>query len=332
MSKAKTVLATVATALTMATSQAQEGVTWTVWSTLDPYKPNTEMVKKQIVEDLQQSPTDVQWDSLIDWNSATKLYKETKWEWWQNIEPDPVPESLEWTNLESDQVSEEQWGWWPNIEPDTEWDKPLNNDNEPKEIIKKKPTFQVHGMVRVWTEFIPDFFDITSPDCAMIAVWDITNNETWLWLTLVRADNFSKDPSHPFSQATVINPHRGKDFWKAKVKVECKYNILDKAPEANWFTPDIVWTYTTDNWWTFEWVYTHKFQKWKDADAFRLWITKEINDKFDATLQLLYDSWYDKKFAQNLIINYKIGNWLWVQFGCVNKNWIHAQVWAVYQR
>lgn len=310
MSKVKTALATAATVLTMA-AWVQEASAQTVQPTPDPSKDTTEMTSKKLMVGLQQSSTDVQSDSLTDWNSATKLYKETKWEWWQNIEPDPVPEQWEWTNLE----------------PDQEWD----NDWNSKEKIKNKPTFQVHGMVRVWTEFIPDFFDITSPDCAMIAVWDITNNETWLWLTLVRADNFSNDPSHPFSQATVINPHWGKDFWKAHVGVECKYNIIDKAPEANWFTPDIVWTYTTDNWWTFEWVYTHKFQKWKDADAFRLWIEKKINEKFKVTAQALYDSWYDKKIAGNLIVDYDLWNWLWVQFGCTTKNWLQTQVWVIYK-
>lgn len=265
---------------------------------------------------------------MLDWDKNLNVHDTLL------IEPDAVDFSTTYLELKNpkkkkkakNELGENKWN-------EDKWEKDEWNENEWKE----KTAFEVHGMLHLWTEIIPDFFDITSDRPAVLCVWDVTNPTTWLWITLVRADDFSKDPNNPFSQATVINPHRSKEFWvwnwKLKMGVECKYNLIDKMPEANWFTPDIVWSFSTKNWWTFEGVYTHRFQKWKDSDAFRLSIAKQINEKLQLTGQVLYDTWYAKKVCWRAIIDLNLWNGFKVQLSWVIKNdKFTPTFWLIYQR
>ena len=135
--------------------------------------------------------------------------------------------------------------------------------------------------------------------------------KTWLWFSAVRLDDFSDDPANPRSKVFVLNPNWKKQFlgWKLSVGVDWKYNMFDKTPQSNFFSPDVVCSYTTDNWWSFEWVYTHKFKKWTDSDAFRLSISKKVNDALKLTWQWRYESGYDKHFFGRIIVDINLWSW-----------------------
>lgn len=213
-------------------------------------------------------------------------------------------------------------------------------DNEIKENYKsqkekKESRMAVHGMIQVWTSIVPDFADILSDKCSMLMCVDASDKKTWLWLTVARLDDFHKDPDFPASKATVINAHWGKTFWdawRASAAVELKYSLIDNLPEANGFAPDVIGSYSTKNWRTFEWMYSHGFNKWKDMNAVRLWITKKINDALELTAQWRYKSDYDKNFFWRVIMNVDIWNGLWAQLSCVAKDWkLTPTAWVVYK-
>ena len=200
---------------------------------------------------------------------------------------------------------------------------------------KSKLDIAVHWLIQVWTSIVPDFAEICSDKASLLICLDASNPQTWLWLTIARLDDFHEDPEYPASKATVINGHRNKTFWeewRASISIEWKYTFIDNLPWANGFAPDIVGSYTTKNWWTFEWMYSHAFKEWKDRDAIRLWVTKKINDALSLTAQWWYKSDYDKVFFGRIIANVNFWEWFWAQLSCVAKDWeLIPTVWVLYK-
>ena len=135
-------------------------------------------------------------------------------------------------------------------------------------------------------------------------------------------DDFDTDPQHPFSQATVVSPHWDKSFlgWKVSVWVAWQYLLVDKMPLANWLTAKMVGSYSTDDWWTFEWTYFHSFKDGPDVDAFRLWITKKISQALSITAQWRYKSDYTWGVFGRVIVDISMWHWLWVQMSCIAKD------------
>lgn len=257
--------------------------------------------KKEIV--MQQDSTRKQVADTIS------RYDVTWWEWaW--IEPDPI--------------------WWETSEWETsEWDS-LDQEQQPSQWRLK-----VHWMLQVWTGVAWDAAEVCSDKATLVAVVDLSDSKTWLWFTTVRLDDFHNDPECPLSRVTVLNPHLTKNFWKDwkfKASLEWKYTIIDHLPQANWFSPDVVLSYTTDGWRTFEWMYAHKFKTWEDSDAFRLTVSKRINEALTLTWQWWYETWYDKKFYWRIIVDVNLWNWFWAQLSCIAKYWkLTPTAWVIYQ-
>lgn len=245
-------------------------------------------------EIIVQTPAQAQSDTIITWDDATKL---------PGIEPDPDVQW--WENWEpGSDKDESEWKWW----------------------------IAVHGMLYGWTWVAWDFAEVCSDRWTLIAVVDMSHPQTWLWFTWIRLDDFHNDPDQPASRATVLNLHWNKKFWRFWLWVEWKYTFIDHLPQANWFSPDVVLSYTTDGWRTFEWMYAHKFKDWPDSDAFRLSISKKVNDALKITWQWWYETWYDKHFYGRIIVDVNLWNWFWAQLSCISKYWkLTPTAWVIYQ-
>ena len=189
--------------------------------------------------------------------------------------------------------------------------------------LKKDPAFSVHGMVSLWTNGIAwDAAEVCSTNPTLIGMVDVSH-KSWLGFTAIRLDDWQSDPNQPASRVTILNPHLTKRFWKnneIKVDLEWKYAMLDKMPESNGFSPDVVWSYSTENGFTFEWMYSHKFKKWPDSDAFRLSISKKIDEALKLTAQWWYETGYDKHFYGRLMLDINLWNWLKAQVSLIAKN------------
>ena len=200
---------------------------------------------------------------------------------------------------------------------------------EQPDTSKKDPAFSVHGMVSLWTNGIAwDAAEVCSTNPTVIGMVDVSH-KSWLWVTTIRLDDWQNDPSQPASRVTILNPHYTKKLWKNKefkVDIEWKYTMFDKMPESNWFSPDIKWAYSTQDGWTFEWMYSHKFKKWKkDSDVIRLSATKKLDDALRLTAQWWYETDYAKHFYARVMAD--INLWkkskkeLNVQPSITAKNW-----------
>lgn len=237
------------------------------------------------------APAQMQSDTIITLDDATKH---------PILEPDPElnPEWLE------------DWDW-------EAWDE------DQQELIKKS-RISTHWMVWVWTWISGDFWEITSDDVTLTAVLDVTDQNTWLWVMAIRLDDFNNDPEHPVSKVTVLSPHWKKKFWedwKFWINVELKKTFFDNNPSFNWIYPDVVLSYSANWWRTFEWMYAHRFMNWPDSDAFRLSISKRINDVLNLTWQFRYETWYDRNFYGRVTVDVDLWNGFLAQISWIAKYW-----------
>lgn len=240
-------------------------------------------------------------------NDSKNMNKGKPW-----IEPDSDDNKVTWTEDWEEEIKVQQ-------------NEQLNAQSNPQtEAVKKDTRIAVHGMVSLWTNWVAwDAAELCSTNPTIIGLVDVSHNKSWLGFTTVRLDDWKSDPDQPASRVTILNPHLTKKFWKDKefkVGLEWKYALFDKMPEANGFSPDIIWSYNTKNGFTFEWMYSHKFKKWPDSDAFRLSISKKIDEALKFTAQWWYETGYDKHFYGRLLLDINLWNWLVAQASLTAKN------------
>lgn len=227
---------------------------------------------------------------------------------------------------EMEEIWEEDQDSGPSIEPDPE------EESEWAESLKDKKRAKVHGSIQGWSSVVPDYADVCSDKASMTVCLDVTDSETWLWITAIRMDDFHTDPEHPFSQASVLTWHWGKAFADGKISVwvAWQYLFVDRLPLADGFTGKVVGAYKMDGWWTFEGTYFHAFSEWPDVDAFRLWISKKISDALRITAQWRYKSDYDGLFGR-IIVDVDMWHGLWAQMSCIAKDGkLTPTVWVMY--
>ena len=202
-------------------------------------------------------------------------------------------------------------------------------------VQKEKKWVDVHGMVQVWSWVAWDYAQMCTDKAALTAVLDVSHQKTWLGFTAVRLDDFHDDPAQPTSKATVLNTHWSKTFWKdgqRHLGVDGKYTFIDHLPQANWFSPDVVWSYSTKDWWAFEWMYGHKFKDGKDSDAFRLSVSKKIDEALKLTAQWWYETWYDKHFYGRVLLDVDLWSGFGAQLSCIAKDWkLTPTAWVMYK-
>ena len=210
----------------------------------------------------------------------------------------------------------------------------MTNSKEKWEWKGEKSWIDVHGMVQVWSWIAWDYAEVCTDKAALTAVLDVTHKKTWLGVTVVRLDDFHDDPARPASRVTVLNPHWSKTFWKDgqwHVSLEWKYAFIDHLPEASWFSPDIVWSYTLKSWWMFEWMFGHRFQKWADSDAFRLSVSKKMGEAMRLTAQGWYETWCDKHFYGRFLVDIDLWDGFGIQLSCIMKDWkLTPTTWLMY--
>ena len=225
-----------------------------------------------------------------------------------------LKDAIQWLEGEKTWISEEDE---PGKEPDPEWESRI----------------WVHGFVQVWTSVVPDFAGIFSDKASGLMCISASDQKTWLWVSLIRLDDFSSDPAYPVSRATVIVPSWSKsiwEWWSFEAWLECTY--MDKLPGEKEFLPYVVWSYKTKSGWTIEWKYFHQFKEWPDMDAFRLWITKQITDALSLTGHWWYKSDYDKHFYGRIIVDVKLWWWFWAQMSCICMGWTFTPTrWVAYK-
>lgn len=213
------------------------------------------------------------------------------------------------------------------VESDGEWDTTQTT-------VEKWSKFSYGWMIQVWSGVAADVWAICSDKPELTMVFDVRHKMSWLWISLVRLDDFSKDMSQPCSQATIIDPYLTKEFWpdwKLKLTIDWKYTIIDKAPELSWFAPDLKLAYS-DKGWTFECMYIHQFkQKQDDIDIIRLWITKKIDKIFEITTQWWYEIWAQKPFSGRVILRSYLWHGFIAEFSCIRKGWkLSPTGWIIY--
>ena len=231
-------------------------------------------------------------------------------------------------------VSWDEWAAWPDREPDPKWwdEWKWETSAEQKEDPDGKWWIAVHWMLYGWTWVAWDFAEVCSDRWTLIAVVDMSHPQTWLGFTGIRLDDFHNDPDQPASRATVLNLHWNKKYWRFWLWVEWKYTFIDHLPQANWFSPDVVLSYTADGWRTFEWMYAHKFKTWEDSDAFRLTIAKQVNEALRITWQWWYETWYAWHFYGRIIVDVDLWKWFWAQISCIVKNGkLTPTSWVIYR-
>lgn len=235
------------------------------------------------------------------------------------------------------------WGWDPDWEPEwedeLEWEDVHESETTPDvEAVPDTPEkdeskIRMWWMIQVWTGVAGDAAEICSDKPEVTMVFDVYHKDSWLWLSLVRLEDFWLDKESPCSQATIIDPYFTKQFWpdgKLKLTFEWKYTVIDKKPELGWFAPDVKLSYS-DKWWTIEGMYIHKFQKWEDSDAFRLSVSKMISDAFEITAQWWLDSGYDKLFYGRLTSRVFFKWWLMIEISCIAKyGKLTPTFWVIY--
>lgn len=224
---------------------------------------------------------------------------------------------------------------WPDREPDPEWDDEWDEWTSVADHGEKtdgKWWIVTHWMLYEWTWVAWDFAEVCSDRGTLIAVVDMSHPKTWLGFTGIRLDDFHNDPDQPASRATVLNLHWNKKFGRFWLWVEWKYTFIDHLPQANWFSPDVVLSYTANGWRSFEWMYAHKFMDWPDSDVFRLSIAKKVNDALRITWQWRYETGYQWHFYGRVIVDVDLWNWFWAQLSCIFKNGkLTPTAWVIYQ-
>lgn len=192
---------------------------------------------------------------------------------------------------------------------------------------------KVHGFVQVWTSVVPDFAGIFSDKVSGMVAIDAKDQKTWLWVSVIRLDDFHTDPEYPLSRASVVVPYRtvsSKD-GKRSGWASVEFSYIDQMPGKTWCTPVIVWSYSTDGW-TFEWKYFHDIREWEDMDAVRLWITKKICDALSLTAQWWYKSDYEGKVFGRVIADVDLWGWFWAQLSCIARDWkLTPTMWVMYK-
>ena len=215
-----------------------------------------------------------------------------------------LKDAIQWLEGERSWVSEEDE---PRKESDPEWESRI----------------WVHGFVQVWTSVVPDFAGIFSDKTSAMIGIDAKDSKTWLWLTVIRLDDFHTDPEYPLSRASVVVPYwtiSSKD-GKRSAWASVEFSFIDQMPETVGVMPVVVWTYSQGGW-TFEWKYFHDIVKWwKDMDAFRLWITKKIWDMLSLTAQWWYKSDYKGKVFWRVIADVDLWWGFWAQLSCIARDW-----------
>ena len=244
--------------------------------------------------------------------------------WWTGLEPelDDWDDTLEPTEEEWDTVDEPS-------------DTIPDSDGTPKTPeVEKDSKVKFGWMVQIWTWVAWDVAEVCSDKPSMTLVLNTLHKKTWLWFTYIRLDDFSSDEAHPCSKATILDPYLTKTFWpdwKIRVTAEWKYTIIDKKPELSGFAPDLKLAYT-DKWWTLEAMYIHRFQGLASSDAFRLSISKKINEIFEVTAQWWYDTWYDKHFYGRVTLDIDLWSGFMVELSCIAKHWKLSPTWCLVYR
>ena len=195
--------------------------------------------------------------------------------------------------------------------------------NEVNSNDKEKSKISVSGSVRVWDIYFANFAATPSEHPGIMLYANLKHEQSWLSLAITRADDLSNDPKYPWWKVTVLEPKFDKKFWKNKNISFCPgamIQFFDNNPEWNGVTAYASCSFSEKHWWTFEWKFLHKFQKWADSDAFRASISKKINDALSLTANWWYETGYSRHFYGAIGVNINLWNWFWVQLNCIAKN------------
>jgi len=285
------------------------------WSPLEWHAQDVQSVDEGVITTEVVSP-EIEEKKLdtIDWKTAIQwIWVKDEDEWaseWDDGEKKPWITGWDWDD--GDDTLDVGWDQW--------WEKAWSR-------------IWVHGFVQVWTSVVPDFAGIFSDKVSWMIGIDAKDSKTWLWLTVIRLDDFHSDSEFPLSRASVLVP-----YWSISAKdgkrsawASVEFSFIDQMPESVWVTPVVVWTYSKSGW-TFEWKYFHDIREWEDMDAFRLWITKKIWDILSLTAQGRCKSDYEGKFYERVIADVDLWDGLWAQLSCIVKDWkLTPTMWVVYK-
>lgn len=122
--------------------------------------------KQDTIELVVQAPTKAMPNKTIFWDEAKKF---------PGIEPDPDPE-----------LKPEEW------ETAWEWDEAWEWETQTKEWKGKEKKLEIHGMIRWGSDVTPLLWSVLSDNPALMLTIDASNPQTWLWVSVIRANDFDK--------------------------------------------------------------------------------------------------------------------------------------------
>lgn len=188
--------------------------------------------------------------------------------------------------------------------------------------VVKKPWIAVHGMLGLSTNWIAaDNAQLCSTNPSLTGVLSMSDPKTGFGVTAIRLDDFRQDEmSQPTSRATVLNPNWKKKFWEDKqfwIGVDGKVTLFDKT-DLKIYTTDIVGSYSTKTWWTFEWMYIHNFTSW--SDSFRASVSKQLDEAVKVVAQWWYEAGMDKKIYGRVMVDVKLKEWVTAEVSLIAKD------------
>lgn len=262
--------------------------------------------KQDTIELVVQAQTKTMPDKTISWDDAIKL---------PGIEPDPDPD-----------LKPEEW------ETTWEWEEAWEWEAQTKEWKEKEKKLEIHGTIRWGSDVTPLLWSVLSDNPALMLTIDASNPQTWLWVSVIRADDFDKSMENPAWQATLVDLYRQKKFGNFTITWVWEYAGIDKLPGADSFTP-IVWcTYDAWKWWVIDARAWHTFQEWEDIDVVRLWVTKQLNEGLSLAAQWFYRSDLSRKFYGRVQANVILGKWFWAQLSLIAQEWkLTPTAWVLYK-
>lgn len=180
--------------------------------------------------------------------------------------------------------------------------------------VPAQSNLKINGWVYLWSNRTPLLSTPLGDKPAFRFTIDISDSKTWLWASVIRFDDFDKSMDNPASQLTMIDLYKTIKPWKEiSITFLWEYVNIDKMPWADSFTP-IVWcNYNARKWWSFDTRACHTFQKWKDVEDFRIWVTKILNKTLSLATQAFYKYDWSHKLSWRFQAIFNLGNWLWFQ-------------------
>jgi len=161
---------------------------------------------------------------------------------------------------------------------------------ETSENNKELP-IELHGSIWGWSNVTPLLWSELSKTPAVRMTINITNPKTWLSIDITRFDDFNASKEKNASQLNMADIYKQFELWNRTITPLLEYTYADKIEGSHGLTPILWLSYDAWKWWIFDARGCYTFQKWDNEAAFRVWVTKILNECTSLAIQAIYNGW-----------------------------------------